>query len=306
MPSCPCVNLKAGAAQLAVAAAMLAQSPVFFAGDVRLIIAAALHGAASFATVAVLIAWAMIAACGITQTVAGYRATLTHAEPVDAGALARSLGAGLVFLYAISQGWCLDPHAWGVFLAGCSRCALSAGLAYNTAGLWLQLRGPLGALLPAMDWRQPHRFRRDLPQWGRPGRDVSEYLGVIAELKQEVEANRLALAERDHRIADLTGDQLALAAWQQAVAERDRVIEKLADDLARATATRDRYQANGKRKAAQLREVDSFFAAPGVKPRLLMAVHSDRNREADAGQQRALDAAFVTLRAIYDRIEGKR
>ena len=146
MSACPCITLKTGAALLAVPAAMFAQSRAVFGGDSGSVIAAALHGALPFGAGALLCACAVMIVCGAGGALAGYRATQSHYDAFDPVALAWSLGGGVFFLYAINQGWGLDPRAWGGCIAALSRCALLAGLAYNVAGLWLQLRAPLALL----------------------------------------------------------------------------------------------------------------------------------------------------------------
>jgi hypothetical protein len=90
--------------------------------------------------------------------------------------------------------------------------------------------------------------------------------------------------EQEERIAELTATLTAMA-WQ----------------LAQTEATRDRYQRNGKRLLAQMRELESIIAFPGVMRALEKALHPDAGAGGDAGARTAM---FQTLMTIRNRIAG--
>jgi hypothetical protein len=88
--------------------------------------------------------------------------------------------------------------------------------------------------------------------------------------------------EQEQRIAELTATLTAMA-WQ----------------LAQTEATRDRYQKNGKRLLAHMRELESIFGFPGVMRSLEKALHPDTGAGGDAAARTAM---FQTLMAVRNRI----
>ena len=294
--ACPCINLKHGAAALAFCAYVVAWSRVLLGGDFEVVIAGAVNGTLPPDTALLLVAWVGTATVGAAALIVGYRATRTHYDPFDAFALAAAVAGALFFLYAVNACWSLPARGCGVWLAVLSRGVFYAGLSYNAANIWLQLRGPLAFLASQMRpmQRPPLQWPDAPPQWDVPPVDppqLAEYREVLGALTQEVEQSRNALVT-----------------WQQAVAERDRTIGDLAADLARVTTTRDRYQANGKRIAAEKREMDAIFKVPGVyeaaRRAARSATHPDRaTSDAD---RRARTAKFQEIEAAFDRIRDRQ
>lgn len=92
-----------------------------------------------------------------------------------------------------------------------------------------------------------------------------------------------------------------LAQWKAAVAERDEYIAALAEERDQACEARDRYQANGKRAVAQLHELETIIAFPGVKTALVKALHPDPVI-GTGGDVAARTAAFQTLMAALGRL----
>jgi hypothetical protein len=253
LSACPCNALKLGAAQLAVPAAVLAQSQTIFGGPAGPVIAAALHGAVPLPMALLLIGCAGLLVCGAGHALVGYRAARTHYDVFDPVALAWSGGGCLFFFYGVNQGWGLDALAWGECIAALSRAALLAGLAFNAAGLWLQLRSPLALLAAEISQlvrppKYPPLPLPDVPPW-----DVPQYPPPVDAAKyEEVIATIARQADEDARTRD--------AACQQAVAERDALIESLtgerdrfADDLMHTQAAAARYQASGKKLLAEVK-----------------------------------------------------
>jgi hypothetical protein len=295
MSTCPCNALKLGAAQLAVPAAMLAQSRMIFGGPAGPVIAAALHGAVPLPVALLLVGCAALIVSGACSALAGYRAAQTHYDAFDPVALAWSGGGCVLFLYAVNQGWGLDPLAWGSCIAALSRAVLLAGLAYNVAGLWLQLRYLL-ALLVAEFGPSPAPAP---PPWDAPPHDaaqLAEYREVMGALTQEVEQSRNALVT-----------------WQQAVAERDAAIagltderNRFADDLTHAQAARDRYQAHGKQYKARSAQSDCLLQFPGALKALEKAVHPNAHGGADPQTLQRAHDAFCALADIRERLQVRR
>jgi hypothetical protein len=131
-----------------------------------------------------------------------------------------------------------------------------------------------------------------------------------AALLDGVEEWRAALAERDEYIHRLQSENASLNQWRAAVDERDATIRALhrenaarTEQLTRVTATRDRYQTNGKRIKAEKLDLESVVKFPGVKKVLLKALHPDTGT---GGDVRARTEIFKTLMAVCDRIEGKQ
>jgi hypothetical protein len=133
-------------------------------------------------------------------------------------------------------------------------------------------------------------MRNNAPQWrGFEGDELAECKAVIAGLLAKTEG--------------LNGQ---LEQWQAALAARDETIlglyrerDELAAELARACATRDRYQANGKRVLAQNREMESILKFPGVPEALTKALHPDTGK---GGDMRARTAIFQALMPVLVRL----
>jgi hypothetical protein len=137
---------------------------------------------------------------------------------------------------------------------------------------------PASAAAPEFDLEQPGYFELDEPSAAGAvggGDELAECKAVLAGYVQAVEQ------------------------WQAAVAERDELIRALAAERDRASAARDRYQDNGRRALAQLRELESILAFPGAKTALLKALHPDTGAGGDVA---ARTAAFQTLMAALARL----
>jgi uncharacterized small protein (DUF1192 family) len=319
MARCPCLSLKCGVALLTVAAAMIAQSRAIFGGSFGPVLATVLHGTASSAVLLPVIGCAGMATAGFFAALGGWRATQTHYDPFDGMALARALGGSLLLLYAINAGWGLDPYAWGPGLAAFGRGLLLAALAYNVAGLWLQLRGPLAGLmgdLRGQDEPSPRWRGGDVAAWQQA---VTECHQVIAALTDE--RNRLAydLAQKESgwgwpdnsaQLAILTQEveqhRNTLASWQQAVTERDDAIAARTDERDRAEATRDRYQALGKHYKARSAQSDLVLQFPGALKALEKVVHPNAHGGASPDVLRRAHEAFCALSEIRERLEVRR
>jgi hypothetical protein len=323
--------LKRGAADLAIAASMVAQQEIFFGGDLVPAVTAALHGTASFGTAAVLILWVATLAAGVVESLEGYRAAQAHRDPFDAGDFVISLAVSLACLYALHAGWSLPPE-WGAFIAACSRSALLAVAAYSMAGVYLQLRGPVALLFvprapPRHDPLPDNSFLGDL--FGRQvERQDSGAAAQLAEYREVVDG--LAREVEQHRQALVTWQQERVT-WQEAVAERDRAITELASErdrtisavvaerdwiaaernqlaaaLCDVTATRDRYQSNGKRIKAEKREIETVLLLQGVERALDKALHPNAHGGKSAAELRAFNDGFVKMKAIYQRLKAER
>lgn len=312
MAGCPCASLKRGAACLAVAASIAVQPRIFLAGDLVPSVTAALHGTASLATAVVLIGWLVLAADGVFESLQGYRAAQSHRDYFDAGMLVTPLAVGLLCLYALYSGWSLPP-SWGAVVAALSWCALLAAVAYNAAGVWLQLRGPV-ALLFAQLVPQRHAPLPDNSFFGDwfPQQD-SGAAAQLAECREIMDSLALEVEQlRGER--DLWRQERVT--WQETVGARERIIRDIAaerDQFAierdHFAATRDRYQSNGKRiKAEKLQleaeklQLETICKFPGVKKALVKATHPDTGT---GGDVRSRTKIFQALQAVYDRIEGR-
>lgn len=330
---CPCVDLKRGAADLAVAASMLVQPQIFFGGAFVPVVTAALHGTASLLTAAALIGWLMFLAGGLFESLQGYRTALSHRDPFNAEPFIMSLAGGLACFYALYAGWSLPLEWGGAFIAACSRTALLAGAAYNAAGVWLQLRGPVALLfvrrVPRNDPLPDNSFLGDLfsrreTQDSGAAAQLAEYREVIDGLAQEVEQNRQAV---------VTWQQERVT-WQEAVAECERVITEIASErnralsavvaerdsiaaerdyfageLVRVTAKADkadRYLTSGKKMAAERRDIETVLLLPGVERALVKALHPDAHGGKSAAELRAFNDGFVKLTALYQRLKAGR
>ena len=132
---------------------------------------------------------------------------------------------------------------------------------------------------------------------------VAQLEGTIAEAREVIAGLLAEKQELEQRAADF-------GAWQRAVAERDAVIETLSVDLVHTQATRDRYQTNGKRVAAEKRELEALardlteiLQYPNMRKAMLAAQHPDRGKT-DA-EKRARTARFQKVGNVLDRIETK-
>jgi hypothetical protein len=299
---CPCADLKRGAADLAIAASMAVQPQIFFGGDLVPAVTAALHGTAAWEVAAPLILWVVTLAVGLFQSLQGYRAAQWHRDPFNVEQFTRSLGAGLLCLYALYAGWAL-PLEWGALVGACGRCVLLAGVAYNTAGVWLQLRGPVALLFVrqrqnyfAHQWEQP-------PQDSGAAAQLAEHREVMDSLAQEVEQSR------QERVI-----------WQDTVAARERTINEIASErdgiaaerdyfageLVRETERSERYLTSGKNMAAERRDIKTVRMLPGVERALEKAVHPNAHGGKSAAEVRAFNDGFVKLKAIYQRLKAER
>jgi hypothetical protein len=88
---------------------------------------------------------------------------------------------------------------------------------------------------------------------------------------------------------------------EQRIAQLTATLTEMAWQLAQTEATRDRYQRNGKRLLAQMRELESIIAFPGVMRALEKALHPDTGAGGDAAARTAM---FQTLMTIRNRISG--
>jgi hypothetical protein len=317
---CPCVSLKRGCANMALAASIFAQWQILFGGDFVPVVVAAFHGTASLLPVAALIGWAVLVAAGVFESLEGYRAAQSHRDPFNAEAVAWSLGVGLFCLYALYAGWSV-PLTWGTLLVASSRCALLAGVAYNAAGLWLQIRGPVAALfvrLPRFDDPPPQeQYYEADSHWQEPPQQDSGAAAQLAEYREVIDG--LAQEVEQHRRARVTwqGERVT---WQEAVAERDRAISEIATERDRSAAERDhfagefvsvtakcdRYLRSGKKMAAERRDIETVLRLPGVERALIKALHPDAHGGKSAAELRAFNDGFVKLTAIYERLKAGR
>jgi hypothetical protein len=105
---------------------------------------------------------------------------------------------------------------------------------------------------------------------------------------------------------------------EERIAALSASVARLALQLAQTEATRDRYQKNGKRLLAQMRELDSIIAPmrermgemgelesiiafPGVMRALEKALHPDTGAGGDTATRTAM---FQTLMTIRNRMAG--
>jgi hypothetical protein len=294
------------------------------------VVTAVLHGTAAWWAAAVLILWVVTLVAGLFVSLEGYRAAQWHRDPFNAGALAPPLGVGLLCLYALYAGWSL-PLEWGAVLAACSRCALSAAVAYNAAGLWLQLRGPVALLFerqsgdplfrgfenlfkpkprpdPQSDYQWPDS------QWREPDSgaaallaELAEYREVADNLAHEVEQSRCALAERDRVITEIeaAGNRVI----GEVVTERDGIAAErdgIAAERDYLAAKCDRYLTSGKMMAAERRDTETWLMLPGVERALVKALHPNAHGGKSAAELRAFNDGFVKLTALYQRLKAER
>jgi hypothetical protein len=322
-PHCPvpganCADLKHGAALLTLCVYAVSWSRILLGGDFSVLVNAAFNLNLSPGPVLLLAGWVFLLLIGGDAAWAGWRSTRTHVDPLNRAALTLAVAAGLIFLYGIAAQWHV-PVDWfglwrmtGIWVAVASRGLLFAALAYNLAGVWLQIRGPVAHLLEAPPaplplWPEPPRWQPPPPQWQEPPSplwdvppqnpppvDVARYEEVIAAVARKADEDAHALA----------------ATWGQAVAERDAVIATLADDLMHAQATRDRYQTNGKRIAAEKRELEALardltavLQFPDMRKAMLAAQHPDRGKT--EAEKRAHTVRFQKVGDVFDRIETK-
>lgn len=162
-------------------------------------------------------------------------------------------------------------------------------------------------------------FRRGY-RAGRSCRNGLEASAGCDEREAELAKCRSVITElwvRDEQYGE------ALTAWEQQngqlaaeLAESRSVIDAVALELHRTRASCDRYQVNGKRALARIRELEalqghnreleSILKYPGVKKALLKALHPDMHPSATASERRALNAMFNTVITVFERIGGEQ
>ena len=305
--SCPCEVVKPGAGLLAGCAYTASWSRAVFGGDFGVVAASALHGNAPPLPTLLLAVWAVCAVTGGRWCYQGIRAALGHDDPFDGRALALSVGLVLFAMYALHHEWVFPwSREWGAWPYIASRGLYFVAIAYGVAGAGLQLRAPVVRLLQAQPRWQPPPPQWPEPRWDAPPQspppvDTAKYEEIIAAVARKADEDAHALA----------------ATWGQAVAERDRAIAALtdernrfADDLMHAQATRDRYQTNGKRIAAEKRELEALardltavLQFPGMRPAMLAAQHPDRGKT--EAEKRARTVRFQKVGDVFDRLEKK-
>lgn len=184
--------------------------------------AGALNGTVPAATALLLVAWTGIATVGAAATVAGYRATLTHYDRFDAFALAIAIACGAFFLIAINAGWSLPARDCGQWFAVLSRGVFYAGLSYNAANTWLQLRGPVAQL--ARDLRSPPvappRQWQEPPQWPQPA-ETEQIAHLCARFAEFEQVTPGLLAEAQQYRAELDARCAELNDANDTIDERD-------------------------------------------------------------------------------------
>jgi hypothetical protein len=89
--------------------------------------------------------------------------------------------------------------------------------------------------------------------------------------------------------------------YEERIAALSASVAELALQVAQTEATRDRYQRNGKRLLAQMRELESIIAFPGVMRALEKALHPDTGTGGDAALRTAM---FQTLMTVRNRMIG--
>jgi hypothetical protein len=143
---CPCIRARHGAFVLALCAYVAIEANAFFGHSLMFILRAA-HGgnAAAFVVAGV---WLALALLGLSWAVAGYRATLTHVDPVNSVSVLYSAGV-------IALCWWLLQNVFSPaldLLDEVGRAFAVAWIGGNVVNLWLQLRGLFPGKLPL---RQP-------------------------------------------------------------------------------------------------------------------------------------------------------
>lgn len=146
MDRCPCVSARHGAFVLGLCAYAAIRSQAFFGQSAMFIANAAHNGNAAAFVVAGL--WLALALFGLCWAVAGYRATLTHFDPVNSLSVIYSVGVIALCWWLLQS--VLSPG--GDVLVEIGRAFAVAWIASNAVNLWLQLRGLFSGKLPQ---RQP-------------------------------------------------------------------------------------------------------------------------------------------------------
>lgn len=195
-----------------------------------------------------------------------------------------------------------------------------------------------------------YRAARNGPSWGteppeRPWRQDARPEWMIDEApprgsdpaERELAELRALLNRREADVARLQDerrrDRDECEALRRDIAARDAVfgecqalVAELNTELARVKATRDRYQANGKKAAAardtaqaRIAELDEQLAQrdrrlgrfktvlkiAGAKKALVKLAHPDMHPNAGAAERRALNETFQTLTAVFDEMESE-
>lgn len=192
MDRCPCVSARHGAFVLALCAYAAIQSKAFFGYSAKFIVNAAHDGnVAAFVVAGV---WLGISLLGLCWAVTGYRATLTHYDPVNSVSVIYSVGVIALCWWLLQN--VLSPAL--DLLDEVGRAFAVAWIAGNAVNLWLQLRGLFPGKLPL---RQP----QPAPAFNIVPPAVRALQALAARQSAEIEQltaerNRLAL-ELEHRPA---------------------------------------------------------------------------------------------------------
>jgi hypothetical protein len=308
VPGANCAELKRGAALLTLCVYAVSCSRVLLGGDFFVLVNAALNGNLSPLPLLLLAGWVYLLWIGGGAAWAGWRSARTHVDPLNPAALALAVATGLFSFSAVAGQWHV-PVDWfglwrltGLWVAVASRGLCFAALAYNLAGVWLQVRGPVAHLLeappaPPPPWPEPPRWQPPPPQWWQeppsplwdvpppspPPADAARYEEIIAAVARKADEDAHALAVT---IAILTD-------------ERDRLLADF--DFAKAALERSNRDAAANRAlAARARDLETALAFPGAlkaaRKAARVALHPDRG---GSTQQ------FQAAEALFDRIEKR-
>ncbi len=190
MDRCPCVSARHGAFVVGLCAYAAIRSHAFFGQSAMFIANAAHNGNVAAFVVAGL--WLALALLGLCWAVAGYRATLTHVDPVNSLSVIYSAGVIALCWWLLQN--VLSPALDLLDEAG--RAFAAAWIASNAVNLWLQLRGLFPGKLPLRQ-PQPAPVSGNVPPTVRALQTLAARQSAQID-RLRAERNRLA-SELEHR-----------------------------------------------------------------------------------------------------------
>lgn len=191
MDRCPCVSARHGAFVLGLCAYVAIRSHAFFGQSAMFMANAARNGNATAFVVVGL--WLALALFGLCWGIAGYRATLTHVEPVSLSVI---YSASVIALCWWLLQNVLSPALDWLDEAG--RAFAAAWIASNAVNLWLQLRGLLPNNLPVRE-PQPAPASSIVPPAVRALQTLAARQS--AEIDRLIEERNQLARELEHRPA---------------------------------------------------------------------------------------------------------
>jgi hypothetical protein len=229
---CPCHHLSWGAEGMAWSIYVAGNARVLMGADFGTLLGATLSGNPSWP----FAAWAVGTGIAAVLLIAGWRASQTHVDTLDPLGLLWVCSVAFGCAFAIAHEWHLPAADWGLWMAVASRGVFFAGIAYGAAGIWLQVRGLVGA---TRKFERRDHFR---PNPQRSARENTAQAQEIAALKgYKADAGELADFLRDPTVRrtlqkGLHSDGKCLAEAEQR--KLDALFARMGDLYERLVETR--------------------------------------------------------------------